>query len=143
MTNALDGFTRPSNKGIVEYSERVTVTSDKVFAFADVSGDLNPIHLTAINPIAHGALLLGLVSKVVGMEFPGPGTIIVTWESMFNRPVPVGADVWITVKLATKYPPAKEGHRPKADLLFTVKKPGKDGLRYLSGALKVILPEGM
>ncbi len=87
------------------HEERVEVGAERVRAFADATGDHNPVHLDAAyaattrfgRPIAHGALLLGLVSRVLATRFPGPGTIYLSQEARFLRPVHVGETV--TVRL--------------------------------------------
>ncbi len=87
------------------------ITEEDVRLFAQVSGDDNPIHLDAEyaaehapggKPIVHGVLLLGIVSKVLGRDFPGPGSVAVSISSKFLRPVPVGGEIKIEVKVAEK-----------------------------------------
>ena len=59
------------------------ISAEDVKRFAEVVGDLNPIHLDAEfaetsffkKRIVHGAFLGGLISKVLGMDFPGQGTV--------------------------------------------------------------------
>ncbi|MDR2175463.1 MAG: MaoC family dehydratase [Synergistaceae bacterium] len=54
-----------------------------VYMFAGITGDFNPAHLDEISAgktkfkhrIAHGMLSAGLISAVIGMNLPGPGTI--------------------------------------------------------------------
>ena len=60
-----------------------TVGEADIAAFAAVSGDDNPVHLDAAfaattpfkERIAHGMLAAGLITKVLGTQLPGPGTI--------------------------------------------------------------------
>ena len=60
-----------------------TITETDVYLFAGITGDLNPAHVneaassqTAFKGrIAHGMLSAGLISAVLGMYLPGPGTI--------------------------------------------------------------------
>lgn len=81
-----------------------------VQTFADVTGDDNPIHIDEAaaaasrfgKPVVHGVFLLGLASKVLGRDFPGSGSIAVSLEAKFLRPVPVGETVTIEVKVAEK-----------------------------------------
>ncbi|MBE2187591.1 MAG: MaoC family dehydratase [Rhodothermales bacterium] len=84
------------------YEYRRTLTMDDVRAFADVSGDDNPIHLDPEyaaqhapggTPIVHGALLMAVISKMLGRDFPGPGSVAVSLACKFLRPVPVGSEV--------------------------------------------------
>ncbi|HQV93636.1 MAG TPA: MaoC/PaaZ C-terminal domain-containing protein, partial [Anaerolineales bacterium] len=57
------------------------ISAEDVKKFAEVVGDSNPIHLDesfAENSffkkrIVHGAFLGGLISKALGMDFPGEG----------------------------------------------------------------------
>lgn len=93
-----------------------TVTMDDVRAFADVTGDDNPIHIDEEagrqsrfgKPVAHGVFVLGLASKVLGRDFPGPGSIAVSLSAKFLRPVPVGEEVTIEIKVAEKM--ERHGH---------------------------------
>jgi len=83
------------------------ISADDVKRFADVVGDLNPIHLDAEfaeasffkKRIVHGAFLAGLISKILGMDFPGPGTVYISQNSAFKRPVYVDATVKVDVKV--------------------------------------------
>ena len=87
-----------------------TLTMDDVRAFADITGDDNPIHIDEDagresrfgRPVVHGVYVLGLASKVLGRDFPGPGSIAVSLSAKFLRPVPVGEEVTVEVKVADK-----------------------------------------
>ena len=87
-----------------------TVTMDDVQTFADVTGDDNPIHVDEEagaasrfgKPVVHGVFLLGLASKVLGRDFPGDGSVAVSLSARFLRPVPVGSEVTVEVKVAEK-----------------------------------------
>ncbi len=87
-----------------------TITMDDVRAFADVTGDDNPIHVDEAageasqfgTAVVHGVYLLGLASKVLGRDFPGHGAVAVSLSAKFLRPVPVGSQVRIEVKVAEK-----------------------------------------
>lgn len=78
-----------------------TVTEDVIVAFANVSGDRNPVHLDAAfaattpfkERIAHGMLSAAYISAVIGMDLPGPGAIYVSQTLSFRRPVKIGAIV--------------------------------------------------
>lgn len=92
------------------YSISRTLTAEDVRVFADVTGDDNPLHVDAEyasatqfgRPIVHGVFLLGLVSKLLGRDFPGHGSVAVSLSAKFLRPVPVGEEVTIEVKVAEK-----------------------------------------
>ncbi|MCZ6705256.1 MAG: MaoC family dehydratase, partial [Bacteroidetes bacterium] len=92
------------------------ISAEDVRAFADVTGDDNPLHVDEEyasgtrfgQTIVHGVFLTGLISKVLGRDFPGPGSIAVSITCKFLRPVPVGSTVTIEVKVAEKI--QKYGH---------------------------------
>jgi 3-hydroxybutyryl-CoA dehydratase len=83
------------------------ISAEDVKIFAEIVGDLNPIHLDAEfaansffkKRIVHGAFLAGLISKVLGMDFPGQGTVYISQNSVFKRPVYVGTSVAVEVKV--------------------------------------------
>jgi 3-hydroxybutyryl-CoA dehydratase len=75
-----------------------TITEKDVFAFADVSGDYNPLHIDEEyaaktcfgRRIAHGILTAGIISTVLGGDIPGVGTIFVEMHIRFIKPVFIG-----------------------------------------------------
>ena len=84
------------------------VIDDKlVRAFAELSGDHNPIHLDDAvaakskfgQRIAHGAILFGIVSKVLGMDMPGVGTVYLSQTCAFKLPVFIGDKVKLEAKI--------------------------------------------
>src|SRR6185436_12115655 len=91
-----------------EYKFERYISADDVKKFAEVVGDLNPIHLDAEyaeksffkKRIVHGAFLAGLISKVLGMDFPGQGTVYISQNSVFKRPVYVDTTVSVEVRVA-------------------------------------------
>ncbi|WP_165190254.1 MaoC family dehydratase [Caulobacter soli] len=78
-----------------------TVAETDIVAFADVTGDTNPVHLdadyAATTPfgerIAHGMLSAGYISAVLGTSLPGPGAVYLSQSLAFKRPVKIGAEV--------------------------------------------------
>lgn len=76
---------------------RVVGVAD-IEAFAEVSGDNNPVHLdddyargTAFGErIAHGMLSGAYISAILGTKLPGPGAIYLSQSLRFRRPVKVG-----------------------------------------------------
>ena len=83
------------------------ISADDVQRFAEIVGDLNPIHLDTEfaaksffkKRIVHGAFLAGLISKVLGMDFPGQGTVYISQNSVYKRPVYVDTTVSVEVKV--------------------------------------------
>ncbi len=93
-----------------------TITTTDVQTFADVTGDDNPLHVDEEfaaktrfgKTIVHGVFVVGIISKVLGRDFPGPGSVAVSISCKFLRPVPVGSTITIEVKVAEKI--EKYGH---------------------------------
>ena len=81
-----------------------TITEWDVYTFAGLSGDLNPAHINEEyakttrfgSRIAHGMLSAGLISAVIGMQLPGPGTIYMGQTLKFLSPVRIGDTVTAT-----------------------------------------------
>jgi 3-hydroxybutyryl-CoA dehydratase len=89
------------------------IIDDKlVRAFAELSGDRNPIHLNDEvakkskfgQRIAHGAILFGIVSKVLGMDMPGLGTVYLGQTCSFKLPVFIGDKVKLEAKIIELLP---------------------------------------
>ncbi|HXF53856.1 MAG TPA: MaoC family dehydratase [Hyphomicrobiaceae bacterium] len=96
----------------MEASFRKTVSEADIVAFANVTGDKNPVHLDAAyaaktmfkEPIAHGMLTASYISAVFGMEMPGPGVIYVSQTLNFRAPVKIGDTVTAKVKVVELFP---------------------------------------
>ena len=87
------------------------ISAEDVRDFAKVSGDDNPIHVDEDyvqtstefeRPIVHGVFLLAVVSKVLGRDFPGYGSVAVALSSKFVRPVLVDSEITVEVKISEK-----------------------------------------
>jgi 3-hydroxybutyryl-CoA dehydratase len=83
-----------------------------VEAFAELSGDVNPIHLDEAyakttsfgGRSAHGALMAAYISAVIGAKLPGPGAVFMTQSLRFRRPVRLGDAVTSRVTIKTLVP---------------------------------------
>ena len=92
------------------------VTEEMVRLFAAASGDLNPMHLDEAfatdtvfkGRIAHGMLTAGFISAAIATGLPGPGSVYVSQELRFDRPVRVGDT--ITVELTVQEKIAGKNH---------------------------------
>ena len=81
-----------------------TVSEDDVQLFGKSTGDMNPVHFDESyarktvfrGRVAHGALSIGFISAVIGMELPGPGTIFLSASTRFLAPVRIGDTVVTT-----------------------------------------------
>lgn len=77
------------------YSEPVIFSKHQITAFANASGDTNPIHLDADaarasgfpGRISHGVLAAAELSRILGTKAPGPGTIFSHLDMTFLRPI--------------------------------------------------------
>ncbi|MEO0618550.1 MAG: MaoC family dehydratase [Pseudomonadota bacterium] len=93
-------------------SIRRVVTREDIQAFADISGDHNPVHLNDDyaagtmfkQVIAHGILSASYVSAVFGMHLPGPGAIYISQTLNFKAPVFIGSEVVTEVEVQELIP---------------------------------------
>lgn len=115
-----------------------TVTEADIVLFAAVTGDTNPMHLNAEyakdtifgERIAHGMLAAGLITKVLGTQLPGPGTIYLSQNLKFRAPVRIGQTVTATVEVVALHP---EKHRATLKTVCTVAgEPVLEGEAYVS-----------
>lgn len=88
-------------------SRRRVVSDADIRAFADVSGDHNPVHVdeafAAATPfkgrIAHGMLSGAYISALIAGELPGPGAIYISQVLNFKRPVRINDELVTTVTI--------------------------------------------
>lgn len=81
-----------------------TLTEKDVFAFAEASGDFNPLHIDEEyarrsvfqHRVVHGILTAGIISTVLSSEIPGLGTIFVELHIRFLKPVYFGDTITAT-----------------------------------------------
>ncbi|HZT96306.1 MAG TPA: MaoC family dehydratase [Chloroflexota bacterium] len=98
--------------GYLSVGQKVSVrrlfTPEDLDAFAAVTGDDNPLHVspefarhTAFGrPIVHGLLTASLFSYLLGTKLPGPGSIYLGQMLKFTAPVFVGEEVTASVEVA-------------------------------------------
>ena len=87
-----------------------TITETDIILYAGITGDMNPAHTNAEaaknsmfgQRIAHGMLSAGLISAVLGMYLPGPGTIYMGQELKFTKPVYIGDTITATATVIEK-----------------------------------------
>ncbi len=76
-------------------SIEVVLTQAHIDTFSQLSGDLHPLHSDKDyaqragfkNVIAHGALLSGLSSRLIGMYLPGLHSLVLTHKAEYLQPV--------------------------------------------------------
>jgi len=84
-----------------------TISESDIYLFAGVTGDLNPAHINETyakdtffkSRIAHGMLLAGFISAVIGMKLPGPGAIYIRQELKFLAPARIGDTITARVEV--------------------------------------------
>ena len=91
-----------------EASGVILVTGKTIDAYAEISRDFNPIHMdnsAAVKAgfagrIAHGLLCEAEVSRILGTDFPGEGTILLQETFKFVGPIYIGdritTRIWVT-----------------------------------------------
>lgn len=123
-------------------SRTKSITDEDVRAFAQASGDTNPVHLDDAyaattqfgRRIAHGMLTASLVSAILGNDLPGPGTIYLGQDLKFKAPVYIGDTVTAVVELI-KY------REEKRIATFRTTCTNQDGKLIFEGEAVVIAPE--
>ena len=91
----------------VSYSQ--TITDADIKAYAGLSGDHNPVHVSSEyaassrfgKRIAHGLMSAGFFSALFGMRLPGPGCVYVSQSLNFKRPVYIDDTVVATIKVTS------------------------------------------
>lgn len=84
-----------------------TASDGDIAEFVDAVGDYNPVHSDPAfaattpfrGPIAPGIWTAGLISAVIGTRLPGPGSIYVTQDLRFLRPVRAGDTITARVEV--------------------------------------------
>lgn len=84
-----------------------TISESDIYLFAGITGDFNMVHINEVaakesvfgERIAHGILITGLISAVIGTKFPGEGTIYLEQDVKFLKSVKIGDTVTAKVEL--------------------------------------------
>ncbi len=93
-------------------SRTTTITDEMIRAFADLTGDSNPVHLDDVyaagtrfgRRIAHGMIAAGLISAALANDLPGPGTVYLSQTLQFKAPVFPGDSITTTVEVKSVRP---------------------------------------
>lgn len=123
----------------------LVVSGNKIDAFAELSGDFNPIHMDAEfakttmfgRRIAHGALSASLVSAILGNDLPGPGAIFVELNLRFRRPAFIDDEILARAEVAEIN---ERTGRIKMKVSCSVN--GKQIIRGVAGVIVPKRPEG-
>lgn len=89
---------------------QVTITTNLIEQYAEISKDVNPIHLLDDfakesifkERIAHGMLICSFISAVLGTQLPGKNTIYLSQEVSFKAPVKINDTVTVIVTVINK-----------------------------------------
>lgn len=139
MTTPAGYYYEDLEVGMFHETEHV-ITEDDIQAFAEVSGDFNPLHMDeefAKNTvfgqrIAHGALTASYISGILGNNLPGPGAIFTHLSMRFRRPVFIGDHVTVRAEVAEKQ---DRGNRVTLKVSCSV-----DGKKVITGEAGVVAP---
>ena len=85
----------------------ITLTSEHVKTFAELTGDFNPLHFdeefagkTKFGKlVVQGGLTTGLLHALVATDMPGPGTVFLSQNWKFIAPVYVGDTITATAEV--------------------------------------------
>ncbi len=118
------------------------VTRSDIAGLLDAVGDRNPVHRDRAfaattpfgEPIAPGVWTAGLISTAIGTRLPGPGTIYVSQNLEFLRPVRVGDTIIARVEVTEVIP-----ERNRVRLATTCR--NQQGDEVLTGAAWVLPPK--
>lgn len=106
-------------------SRTVTLTSEHVESFAELSGDHNPLHFdkefaakTKFGKlVVQGGLTTGLLHALVAEDMPGPGTVFLSQNWKFTAPVFIGDTITATAEILSLH-----AEKPVTQLAVIVKR---------------------
>ena len=110
-------FTSGSIEVGTTFEHQFEYSQADVVAFAEVTGDKNPIHLDEDyakhtpfgRRILHGFLGASIFSKVFGTLFPGEGTIYLKQSMSFFKPMYTGTQYTAVFTVAEVFPQKRRG----------------------------------
>ena len=119
-----------------------TVSEADIYMYAGVTGDANPAHIDEVyasntffkTRIAHGMLLGGFISTVLGNRLPGNGTIYMKQELEFLAPVRIGDTVTARAEVV-------EIIQDKNRVLMRTTCVNQDGVKVVDGKALVSPPK--
>ena len=120
----------------------MTVTTEIVAAYAELTGDRNPLHFDAEfaagtrfkRLIAQGGIATGLLHALVAMDMPGAGSVFLSQSWNFPKPVYIGDTIRAEATVKTVH--ARRGI-VKLDIVIE----NQDGEAVLSGEATVMQVE--
>jgi len=87
-----------------------TISESDIYLYAGITGDFNPVHVNEEfgknsmfgSRVAHGMMVAGLISAVLGTKLPGVDTVYLGQELSFKAPVRIGDTVTATCEVIEK-----------------------------------------
>ena len=118
---------------------QMAVTHETVKAYAELTGDYNPLHFDEEfggrtrfgRLISQGGIATGLLHALVAMDMPGPGTVFMQQEWHFPAPVYVGDTITAEATVKSINP-----RHPVATIDFRIT--NQDGVEVLTGEAVVM-----
>ncbi len=115
-------------------SRSLTVTGEHVEAYAQITGDRNPLHFDETfaagtkfgRLVVQGGLTTGLLHALVAMDLPGSGTVFLSQSWRFTAPVFIGDTITATAEVVSVH-----ATKPVTQLAVTVVR--QDGGTVLEG----------
>lgn len=115
-------------------SRSLTLTADAVKAFAELTGDYNPLHFDEDfaaqtkfgRLVVQGGLTTGLLHALVAMDMPGPGTVFLSQDWKFTAPVFIDDTIVAEAEVMSVH-----ATKPVCQLAVCVKR--QDGKTVLEG----------
>ena len=101
----------------------ITLTKEHVAAYAELTGDHNPLHFDQSfvagtrfeKLLVQGGLTTGLLHALVAMDMPGPGTVFMSQNWNFPVPVFIGDTITAEAEVAEVHQ-----SKPICKLLITI-----------------------
>ncbi len=101
----------------------LTLTETHVAAYAEMTGDYNPLHFDPDfaagtkfgRLVVQGGLTTGILNALVAMDMPGPGTVFLSHDWKFTAPVYIGDTITGEAEILSLHPA-----KPVTQLKITV-----------------------
>ena len=119
-----------------------TLTKKDVVSFAQITGDMNPTHLSdefaktlLKNHKITGHAMWGgsLISSLLGNKIPGPGTVYKAQDLHFHKAVELGDTLSVTIKVEEKFP-------ENNNVIFNCSAVNQNGVQIITGTAQVLAP---
>jgi acyl dehydratase len=110
------------------------VTAEHVRAYAEITGDYNPLHFSEAfasqtkfgRLVVQGGLTTGVLHALVAMDMPGPGTVFLSQNWKFTAPAYIGDTIIAEAEVLSVH-----ATKPVCQLRIVVRR--QDGESVLEG----------